>query len=229
MTVSTISRENFDFLNKLKKNNNRDWFTENKKLYQKCHQNTIAFADSVLQLLNTHDNIETETGKKSLFRIYRDVRFSKDKTPYQTHWSGGFRRATKLLRGGYYFRIKPGESVIAGGFWGPNSDDIKMIRQEISSNDKELREIITSKDFVDTFGSLEGEKVKTAPKGYSKDHPAIDLLRHKQFIIHRSFTDDEVLSPEFAHMANETFVKMRPFFNYMSEVLTTDENGVPLY
>ena len=120
------------FLIKIKINNDRDWFKANKQLYLEAHGNLIQFADELLDRLKSHDQIETQSGKKSLFRIYRDVRFSKDKTPYQTHFSGGFRRATLELRGGYYFRIQPGgKSIIAGGFWAPNSEDLKHIRSQI--------------------------------------------------------------------------------------------------
>jgi uncharacterized protein (TIGR02453 family) len=228
--MSSITKSNFKFITDLSKNNNRDWFNENKAVYQEQHENIIQFADELLALMNEHDNIETPTGKKSLFRIYRDVRFSKDKSPYKTHWSGGFKRATKLLRGGYYFHLQPGgNSFIGGGFWGPNKEDLLRIREELAVDASEMRDIITDKDFVDTFGGLEGEQLKTAPKGFDKEHPDIDLLRYKQFIFGRNFTDDEVLDPNFVNVANETFKKMRPFFDYMSEVLTTDANGEPLY
>lgn len=223
--MSLITKANLQFLQNLRKNNNRDWFNENKPTYQKHHQEVADFADALIAALNEHDNIETQSGKKSMFRIYRDVRFSKDKTPYNTHWSGGFSRATKLLRGGYYFRITPGGSMIAGGFWGPNSEDMKRIREEIAHNPQELRDIIAAKGFVNAFGQLDGEQVKTAPKGYSKDHPAIDLLRYKQFLVSRSFTDAEVVAPDFLQKANDTYKAMRPFFDYMSEVLTTNANG----
>ena len=227
--MATITKENFDFLNDLNANNNREWFTENKKRYVANHENLIAFADELLLKMNQHDTIETPTGKKSLFRIYRDVRFSKDKSPYKTHWSGGFRRATKLLRGGYYFHIQPGnQSFIGGGFWGPNKDDLQRIREDISADPSELRSIISSKDFVSTFGTLDGEQLKTAPKGFDKEDPAVDLLRYKQFIFGKNFSDKEVLDPNFVNVANDTFKKMRPFFDYMSEVLTTDANGSPL-
>ncbi len=225
-----IIKENLDFLKKLESNNNRDWFNENKSLYQAQHENIIAFADSLLGKMNEHDIIETPTGKKSLFRIYRDVRFSKDKSPYKTHWSGGFKRATKQLRGGYYFHIQPGnKSFVGGGFWGPNKEDLLRIREDIAMDDSELRSIITDKDFVDTFGQLDGEQLKSAPKGFDKEHPAIDLLRYKQFIIGKNFSDAEILKSDFVDKANETFKKMRPFFDYMSSVLTTDANGTPLY
>mgnify|MGYP006236558655 FL=1 len=103
--MTQIKASNFAFLKDLAKNNNRDWFTENKKRYQTEHEEIIAFADALLLKMNEHDVIETPTGKKSLYRIYRDVRFSKDKSPYKTHWGGGFKRATKLRRGGYYLSL----------------------------------------------------------------------------------------------------------------------------
>lgn len=220
-----ITKDNLAFLKKLQANNNRDWFQENKHIYLTQHQNTIDFAQSVLELLRHHDNIETESGKKSLHRIYRDVRFSKDKSPYKNNWSGSFRRATKLLRGGYYFHIQPGNSFAAGGFWGPNTDDLKRIREEIAYDDGPLREIIGSQNFVRHFGSLVGEQLKTAPKGFPKDHQAIDLLRYKQFLVSERFSDEEVCQADFANKVDQSFRAMRPFFDYMSDVLTTDANG----
>lgn len=225
----TIDKSNLDFLEKLNKNNDRDWFNAHKDEYVQAHENMINFADAVLAEMRKHDNIETASGKKSLQRIYRDTRFSKDKTPYKSHWGGGLKRATDLLRGGYYFHIQPGNSFVGGGFWAPNPADMKRIREDIAADPDALRKIISDKTFIDTFGSLEGEQVKTAPKGYKKDHPAIDLLRYKQFLIGKKFSDKEVLKPDFHLQVVDTFVKMRPFFDYMSEVLTTDENGVPLY
>lgn len=221
-----ISKSDFNFLTQLEKNNDRDWFTANKNVYQASLENIISFADELLVKLNRHDVIETLNGKKSLYRIYRDVRFSKDKSPYKTHWAGGYTRASKERRGGYYFQIAPNNNTfIAGGFWAPNKDDLQRIREEIAIDDQELREILTDKLFVKTFHSLEGEQLKSAPKGFDKDHKAIDLLRFKQFIFTKNFSDEEVLSPNFADKVDETFKAMRPFFDYMSDVLTTDING----
>lgn len=225
-----ITNENLKFLKSLAKNNDRDWFADHKDEYQKHHEVMISFADELLSKMNQHDNIETVSGKKSLQRIYRDVRFSKDKSPYKTHWGGGFKRATKLLRGGYYYHIQPdGGSFIGGGFWGPNKEDLLRIREDIASDASDLREIITSPEFVDSFGELQGEQLKSAPKGFDKEHADIDLLRYKQFLIGKHFTDKEVLADDFIDRANDTFKKMRPFFDYMSDVLTTDSNGSPLF
>lgn len=224
--MSQIKASNFKFLKDLKKNNNRDWFTENKKRYQDEHEDMITFADALLAKMNEHDAIETPTGKKSLYRIYRDVRFSKDKSPYKTNWGGGFKRATAARRGGYYFHIQAdGQSFIGGGFWAPSKDDLQRIREEIATDASELRSIITDPAFISMFKTLDGEQLKTAPKGFDKEDPNIDLLRYKQFIFGRNFTDKEVQSPDFLEIANETFKAMRPFFDFMSDVLTTDSNG----
>lgn len=228
MKATSLPSSALDFLKLIKKNNNRDWFNANKDRYFTEHNAIITFADSLLHEMNKHDNIETESGKKSLHRIYRDTRFSKEKTPYKTNWSGSFSRATKKLRGGYYFHIEPGNSFIAGGFWGPEPKDLKRIREEIAADSGPLRKILKRKTFKETFGALEGEQLKGSPQGFSSDHPDIDLLRYKQFIVVKKFSDKEVLRDNFMKEVNATFKKMRPFFDYMSEVLTTDINGMSI-
>jgi uncharacterized protein (TIGR02453 family) len=228
MNTVVIKEDSINFLKKLSKNNNRDWFNEHKDTYLKAHENIIEFADAILLQMNKHDQIETASGKKALFRIYKDVRFSKVKTPYNCHWSGGFKRATKKLRGGYYFRIEPGNSFLAGGFWGPEPDDLKRIRQDIDMNYKDWKKLLANKTLVNTFGNIIGEQVGSAPRGYSIDHPAINLLRYKQFILKYEFADKEVCKPDFINKVNDIYKKMRPFLNYMSEVLTTDGNGVSI-
>lgn len=225
---SLIPKSSLDFLNLLKKHNDRDWFNAHKDKYIEEQSHIEHFAEALLMLLNSHDMIETPTGKKSLHRIYRDVRFSKEKTPYNTHWSGSFKRATKQRRGGYYFHIQPGNSFIAGGFWSPSPEDLKRIRDDFAFDAAPLRKILKSKSFVSTFGSLQGEQLKTTPKGFEADNKAIDLLRYKQFLVVRKFTDKQVLDESFLKEANQTFKNMRPFFDYMSEVLTTDINGIEI-
>lgn len=222
-----ISKQNLKFLRAIGKNNTREWFTENKAQYEEAHTNTKAFVEAVKVGLEKTDEIE----KLKLYRIYRDVRFSKDKTPYKNNWSCGFSRATAQLRGGYYLFIQPGgNSMVGGGFYNPNPKDLKLIRDKIAQDDgKQFSKIISRKKFVDTFGELQGDKVKTAPRGFDKEHPAIDLLRHKNFYAFKKFKDMEVTDPNFLKEVIKTHKAIRPWFDYMSEVLTTDLNGIPLY
>jgi uncharacterized protein (TIGR02453 family) len=226
--AASIKKESIGFLQTLAKHNDREWFNKHKDLYTAAHENIIDFADALLKEMNRHDNIETASGKDSLFRIYKDVRFSKDKTPYNTQWNGGFKRATKKLRGGYYFHIAPGNSFVAGGFWGPEPKDLQRIRQDIDANYKAWQKMLASKTLVQTFGGMTGDQVGSAPRGYAKDHPGIELLRYKQFILKHDFTDKKVLEPGFAKAASDVFKKMRPFLDFMSDILTTDANGVSL-
>lgn len=225
---SAISAPVFNFLQKLKKSNNRDWFNEHKDEYLEQHAFMEAFAEQLLQELNKHDMIETPTGKKSLHRIYRDIRFSKDKTLYNTHFGGSFSRATKARRGSYYFHIEPGNTFVAGGFWGPNPDDMKRIRDEFAFDGSRMKKILSTKKLKETFGSLKGEQIKTVPRGYDAGSPAIELLRYKQFLLIKKFTDKEALAAGFVKELSGTFKHMRPFLDYMSEVLTTDLNGESL-
>ena len=223
-----INKSTIDSLTKLSRNNNREWFNKNKNLYVAAHENVLAFVDALLSEMRGHDNIETRNAKDSLFRIYRDIRFSKDKSPYKTYWAGHFKRATKKLRGGYYFQIGPGETMAAGGFFSPDAKDLLRIRKDIDMNFKHWKKMLADKKIANNFGELKGEMVATSPKGFSRDNPAIELLKHKQFYFSRSFTDKEVLSSGFLKQMNQTFRNLRPYFDYMSELLTTEANGVSL-
>jgi uncharacterized protein (TIGR02453 family) len=224
METSRIRKESLEFLKTLSVNNNRDWFQENKKEFKEHEKNVKEFFMSLMERMKQHDEID----KFKMFRIYRDVRFSKDKTPYKTHFAGSFSRAGSALRGGYYARIKPGETFIAAGFWEPNKEDLLRIRKELEVNAGEFRNVIQNKNFKDVWGKLEGEELKTAPKGFDKQHPDIDLIRKKQFIFVRNFTDKEVLSPEFISTVDDSYRAIRPYFDLMSEILTTNLNGESL-
>ena len=221
----TIDPTVLKFLSDLKANNNREWFQANKKTYDGIRAEMNLFYQDIMQRLNQHDEID----KLKMFRIYRDVRFSHDKTPYNPHFAGSFSRSGKRLRGGYYLRIRPGESFLAGGFWAPNKEDLFRIRKEFELDDQEIRDVLSNKEFRKHFGSeLRGDEVKTAPKGFDKEHPAIDLIRKKGFVAVREFTDSEVMNKNFANQVDGAFKALRPYFDYMSEVLTTDLNGVSL-
>ena len=221
----TVQKSTFDFLKKLSRNNNREWFTVHKEEYIKAQQNAIEFVDALISKMNVHDRIETPSGKKSLYRIYNDVRFSEDKIPYNPRFAGYLKREKPLLRGGYYFWLKPGESRVGCGFTYPSPEDLKRIRLDIQNNYNHWQKLLSTKSIKSTYGTIQGEKVATSPKGFPKDDPAIDLLRYKQYWFQRSFTDKEVLAADFLNKVNQSFKNIRPFFDYVSEVLITDLNG----
>lgn len=228
MKSAMIEKSTLDFLKKLNANNNRDWFQNHKDHYERAKLNAEQFVDALIVKMNDHDRLETESGKKSLRRIYTDVRFSKDKSPYRPRFSGYLKRTKPFLRGGYYFWITPGGSSVGCGFSYPNADDLKRIRYDIDVNYEAWNRLLKTKSILTNFGTIQGDKVRTVPRGFAKDHPAIELLKLKQYWFERSFTDQEVLSPEFLNEMNRTFKSIRPFFNYVSDVLTTDNNGEPL-
>lgn len=221
-----VPKEALDFFKKLEKNNNRDWFNERKKEFKTMEAEVKQVYNTVFEALNTHDEID----KLKMFRIYRDVRFSKNKDPYKIHFGGSFHRTKPRLRGGYYLHIQPNnESFIATGFWEPAPADLLRIRKEFEMDDSEIRDILANKKFNSVWGdTFVGDEVKTAPKGFSKEHKAIDLIKKKQYIFTKKYTDKEVLDANFIKNVNDSFKVIRPYFNYMSDVLTTDLNGVSL-
>jgi uncharacterized protein (TIGR02453 family) len=226
--MSQITKNNFKFLEGLRKNNTKPYFEKNKDTYLLHHEEMISFADKLLAEVNKFDEIETPTGKKSLNRIYRDIRFSKDKTPYKAHWGGGLKRAGANRRGGFYYHIEKGNSFVGGGFWAPNPKDLLHIRKQIEMDASPLRKVLNSKKFKDYFGGLEGEKLKSSPKGFDKDHENIDLLNHKQFIVWHKFSDKEVTDKDFYKKVAQGFKNMIPLFTVLTEFLTTDLNGTSL-
>ncbi len=179
-----IQKATLDFLKKLDKNNNKAWFDEHRKKYQEAKEDFENFIDELLNGIRKFDHsIEKElTGKKCMFRIFRDVRFSKDKTPYKTHFGAfmgpGGRKSTLP---GYYIHLKPGEIFTGGGMYMPQSKDLAAIRQEIDYNAQALKKVLKSAAFKKYFDGLHDHRVKTSPKGYSKDHPEIELIRYKSF------------------------------------------------
>ena len=213
------------FFKKLKKNNNRDWFAENKPKFKKLELEIKAFGEELKDRLNEFDNVD----RFKLFRIYRDIRFSKDKTPFKTHFGLTWHRTKPLNRGGYYLHISPGKNFLACGFWDPNTNDLKRIRKELEYDAKEFRDIIASKEFFSVWGNLEGSELKTAPRNFDKNHPDIDLIRKKQYIFSISFSDEEVCEPQFINKLENALKMVRPFTDYMSDVLTSDENGESLF
>ncbi|WP_250436166.1 DUF2461 domain-containing protein [Hanstruepera flava] len=223
--MKTLSNDVLNFLKKLEKNNNRDWFNENKKEFKVLENQVKAFYSELFTMLKTHDDVDSS----KIFRIYRDVRFSKNKQPYKTHFGGSFHRKKPQLRGGYYLHIAPNnESFIATGFWEPNKDDLLRIRKEFEMDAAEMRDIMNKPSFKNIWGNLVGDELKSAPRDFDKNHPDIDLIRKKQYIFTKKYKDSEVLSNNFLDEVNNSFKAVRPFFDYMSDVLTTNLNGESL-
>ena len=219
-----LSKDLYSFFSDLQNNNNRDWFTDHKPRFKSLETQVKAFGEQLKYQLNQHDHID----RFKLFRIYRDVRFSKDKTPYKTYFGLTWHRTKPLYRGGYYLHLSPGNSFLACGFWDPKPPDLKRIRQEIDVAGEEYRSILNNKTFKSVWGELQGKAVKTAPKGYAKDHPHIDLLRFKQHIFIIKYDDNAVCQPEFLDDADKALQAVRPFVDFMSEVLTTNADGESL-
>jgi uncharacterized protein (TIGR02453 family) len=186
--MEPIKKSTFDFLKDLKKNNEREWFLENKPRYLEAKQNFEGFAGNLLGGIIKFEPIMKGLEVSScVYRINRDIRFSNDKSPYKTHLGafmvrGGRQNGDRYA--GYYFHIEPGNnSMIAGGAYMPPADRLAVIREKIDEDGDKLVRILKNKDFAGMFGEIEGEKLKTAPKGYPKDHPHIDLLRLKSFLV----------------------------------------------
>ncbi len=220
-----VQKSTLEYLKKLKQNNNREWFNKYKSDFIKEQILIKKFHQKVINDLNKHDKID----RYKLYRIYRDVRFSKDKTPYQPHFAAGFYRFGLERRGSYYLRIRPNnESILGGGFWQPDKNDLLRIRKEFEIDASEINTIISDKKFEKIFGKLQGDTLKTVPRGFDKNHPNIDLIRKKGFVAIRKFTDDEILDENFIDVIDDSFKALKPFFNLMSAILTTDLNGESL-
>lgn len=213
-----------NFLKQLEKNNNRDWFNTHKNEFDTAKAEADLIFNAIYQELSKKEELEP----LKIYRIYRDVRFTNDKTPYKIHFSAQSGRKKPHNRGGYYFHIQPNHNFIGIGFWGPERDDLLRIRKDIEVSD-ELEKILQSKTLIKEFGEMQGEEVKSAPKGFSKDHERIALLRKKQYLFIKNFTDEEVLAEDFPKKVAKSIQVLQPFLNYMTEVLTTDENGQPLF
>jgi len=210
------------FLENLEQNNNRDWFQAHKSWYDKSRHDFSGFVQQIASELHSADEIE----KTKIYRIYRDLRFSKDKTPYKTHLAAHFTRKGKYRRGGFYLQVSASEVFVGGGFWGPSRDDLKFIRKGILSDPEPLRDALAQKTIIDRFGTLHGDELKTAPQGIDREHPDIDLLRKKQFTLVRSYPSHQVTKPEFYTEVAADFIAMIPVFQVFTEYLVYDNNGV---
>jgi uncharacterized protein (TIGR02453 family) len=213
-----ITQSTFDFLNKLKKNNNKEWFDKNREQYERAKAEMTALVEHVLKNAPKFDRALVHLeAKKCLFRINRDIRFVKDKTPYKINLSADVSPGGKgSPSAGYYIHIQPGNCFLAGGVWMPEAPVLSAIRQEIDYNAKEFSKILSNKDFKKYFGALSDEdKLKTVPKGYAKDHPQIELLKNKSFLVVHDIKDKDVLSKSFpTHLLN-VFKAMYPLHAFL--------------
>jgi uncharacterized protein (TIGR02453 family) len=208
-----LSKDIFIFLKALTVHNNREWFKKHITTFRTAESNVKLFYSQLYDQLNNVDSIDNF----KVFRIYRDVRFSKDKTPYKTHFSGSFHRTKPEFRGGYYLHLAPNnESFIATGFWNPNKEDLFRLRKEFEIDSQDLRAIIAEPRFKAVWGTLEGDELRSAPQGFNKQDQNIDLIRKKQFIFSKKYTDKEVLSEQFTQDVIDSFKAIRPYFDYIS-------------
>ena len=214
-------KEILSFLSNLQKNNTREWMEANKSKYLDSKQQFEEIITSLIDNIAAFDPyiVGTEP-KKCIFRLHRDIRFSKDKRPYKENM-GGFinKEGRKGMDGGYYIHIQPGQSMLAGGVYMPPSDILKKIRQEIDYNPDELIRFMNSNNFKKYFGTFEGDRLKKAPKGYNPDHPNIELLKLKYYIIVHRLEDAELLKPDFLNNATRIFKAMLPLNDYIRTAL----------
>lgn len=218
--MGQINKSTLDFLNGLKYNNNREWFLKNQSAYKEAKNNFESFVQEIINGISAFDQIIRGLEVKNcVYRINRDIRFSNDKTLYKSHLGafivrGGKKNGDKFA--GYYFHIEPGKSMIAGGAYMPPSPWLNAIRENISDDPEEFLKIISEKNFIEYFGQIEGEKLKSAPKGYPSDHPHIDLLKFKSFLVTNDVPDKEVLAPDFLFHVVSVFKAMKPLNDFLS-------------
>ncbi|NMM47175.1 DUF2461 domain-containing protein [Marinigracilibium pacificum] len=210
------------FLSDLENNNNKDWFEENRSRYKEARQEFIQFITEVITGLAEKDPSlqQIVDPKKCVFRINRDIRFSKDKTPYKTNFAAAFSEEGKAVhQPGFYISIKPGNSMVGGGIWLPEPQRLQAIRQEIDYNGDELKKIINNPDFKNTFGQMEGERLKNPPKGYDKENPQIELLKYKSFVASTTLDDKDLTSDDIKNKTISVLEKLIPFKKYFDVAL----------
>jgi uncharacterized protein (TIGR02453 family) len=210
------------FLSELSQNNTKAWFDQNRAVYAHARGAFGRLIDLLIDELRASDVLQDLSAKDCVLRIYRDMRFSKDKSPYKTNLGAmiapGGRKSTRM---GYYVAVEPrGYSMIAGGLYAPSSAQLIQFRRGISQDAQEFKDIIGTRTFVDCFGPVKGERLKTAPQGYDQAHPEIGLLRLKQVTVQRHFSDEEVLAPDFPERLVVLCREMKPFLAYLDRILS---------
>jgi uncharacterized protein (TIGR02453 family) len=215
-------KQTFDFLKKIKKNNNKDWFDKNKQHYLSAKEEYEQVVQQVIDLIAKFDKpIAGLQAKNATFRIYKDVRFSKDKTPYKINFGASINPGGKKSElPGYYMHIEPGNSFLAGGSWMPMPDKLAAIRQEIDYNFDDFKKILANKEFKKYFGGLsEEDKLVNPPKGYDKENRAVEILKNKHFVVIHYIKDEVVLGKEYAKYTAQVFKAMHPFIMFLREAM----------
>lgn len=217
-----LQQTTLDFLKKLEKNNNKAWFDKNRDTYEAAKADFETFVEAIKnQLAKIEPALADQKPKDMIFRIFRDVRFSKDKTPYKAHFGAYFSRAgRKSPDAGYYLHIQPGnKNFVAGGLWMPEGPLLKATRQEIDYNLDEFNSILNKAAFKKLYKSLEGEKLKTLPQGYTADNPAIEYLKMKSFIVSTKLEDKDLLAKTAVSKINAAFNTMQPLVNFLNRAI----------
>lgn len=216
-----IEKQTFNFLSQLRENNNREWFQENKTIYETALANLKNYITQLIAELSVFDpHINTDIqASRCLFRIYRDTRFSKDKTPYKTWFAAGISIDGRKLDGPeYYLHIEPGKHFLAAGYWRPEKHHLHAIRQEIDYSYEDMVDALAQGGW--TLADLSTEdKLKRAPAGYSEDDPHIELLKLKSFILYQSFTDTEIIGDKSLQKVVDTAKRILPFKGFIHQAL----------
>jgi len=214
-----VHENTLTFISELAINNNKPWFDTHKESYNAAKSDFEEFVGQVLAGLGAAEpEFLEQKAKDCVFRIFRDVRFSKDKTPYKAHFGASFSKGgRKFMGAGYYLHIEPGgRSFAGGGLWMPETPMLKAVRQEIDYNYAEFSAAIGGDQFKKYFSGIEGERVKTFPQGYTADNPAIDYLKMKSFVAMHHLEDDELKAEDFAGKVVGIFAAMRPFIDFLN-------------
>ena len=208
------------FLRNLEKNNNREWFNEYKTLYQEAQQDVISFVEKLIEEMADFDEeMGKLEAKKSVFRIYRDTRFSKDKTPYKTNFGAGLGMGKGNKVSGYYLHIEPGKSFLAGGVYKPEPSVLKTIRQEISAFGDEFLEILERDEFRNYFRGLSVEdKLKKVPQGFEKDDKMAEFLKLKHYIVTHPVSDEQLLNENAAKEFAKIYKAMKPLNDFLNAI-----------
>lgn len=217
-----LQKETLHFLTEIRSNNNREWFDKNRKSYEHARDDFRDFVeDLIAEIIEFDGDLMGIEAKKSIFRLFRDTRFSKNKEPYKQNFGASLSRGgRKSPFAGYYVHLMPGNNFIGGGHYRPEASELKKIRAFIESNAADLRTITSDKQFQKYFGELRGDRLKSAPKGYPKDHPEIDLLRMKGFFVLHEVSDEQFLEEGFAAKAAEILKVMHPLVEFLNDAIS---------